>query len=135
MTNYLGPVILDHVQNVASLADNTLILSGYYANRISLDELRELFRAAPDNAVIISVPGGIQRGDDLTSDLRLTWRCLFDSDKIVDGWYLLARFRYAPDEFSNYYPWRVELFFLGTAGIWKEGFGTEDLEAESNDWE
>ena len=134
MTNLLGSVVLSNIENAASLADNVLVLSGYFSTRVDLDELRELFRSAADNGAVNTVVGGVQKFFDLTSDRRLTCYCLFDSDKIVDGWYGLRRFRYAPGEFGGHYPWSVELFFLGSDGFYQRGYDVEDLAEESNDW-
>ena len=134
MANLLGPLTLPYIDSAARLSDNALVLGGYFSSRAALDGLRELFRRAPDNTSVKTVVGGREQGYDLTDDHGLTAYCLFDSDRIPDGWYLLRALRYVPDEYAGHYPFSAELFFLGTDGFWQRGYDVEDLTEESNDW-
>lgn len=134
MANYIGPVVLEAIRAFVR-EDNTVTLSGWFTSRGKLDGLAELFRRAPEGSAINTVLGGIQKGFDLTSDNRLTQYCLFDDERLVDGWYLLRRFRYEPrQDTSAVYPFMVEMFFLGTSAEYQPGYDIQDLEEVENDW-
>jgi len=133
MTDCIGPVTIYKI-GTFSKNDNIIVLSGFFQTRHELDGLADIFRKSPYGSALNTVIGGLQKGHDLTKDRRLTQYCMFDSDKLLDGYYLLREFHFVPDQYERHYPFRCELFFLGSKGFYKKGFETEDLDSESNDW-
>lgn len=131
MADLIGPVQIDSISSF-SQRGNIVVISGWQTAKTKLESLAELFRNAPENSAIQTVMGGVQRGYDLTEDSLLTWRCLFDDTRLHDGWYLLRNFRYVAGSVSNYFPFWIELFFLG-ANL-QQGYLITDLESVTNDW-
>jgi len=143
--DYIGPIPVSGAEGMGGVGfhkigsfirrGNAVVLSGFFDTRHGLDQLNDLFRKAPDGSAVHSILGGIQKGEDLTPDHRLIQYCCFDSDKLIDGYYLLRTHRFLPDQYVGHYPFRIELFFLGSKGIWKKGYIIQDLESETNSWD
>lgn len=137
MTVKIGSKTITNLAGIppASQSDNSLSFEGYYATRLLLDELRELFRKAPNGSAINTFLGGTQFAYDKTEDSVLTQYCTFNSGYLIDGWYVLQRFSYNPEQYDAYFPFNVSLFFLGTTANVQLGLTVYDLEEEDSDWE
>ena len=133
LADMVGPVEIDGI-SAFSQRGNVVVLSGWQTSRQALESLAELFRRAPENSVVQTVLGGVQRGFDLTPDSMLTHVCLFDDQRLRAGWYLLRRFSYRASSIQNHYRFTIELLHLGPYGSLMHGYEAEGLGAVSNDW-
>lgn len=135
MTDKIGDLTLDHVTGYHA-ADNTVTLTGFCSTRAALDLLREMFRKAVGNVTVNNLIGGREIGYDVTPDSALTKYCQFDSDKLYDGWYMLIGIDYPPrNDSTNYYPYTLKLFYMGSNSGLIQGFSLSLMEDEDNDWE
>lgn len=118
-----------------SLSGNSLRLEGYFSEREDLLQLQEMFRKAEGGTVTYTTIGGTVMGYDLTEGSVLTQYCEFDIEHLRDGYYLLrsldCNFRQLPE----YFPFSIELLFLGSTALLQESLQIYQLEELTNDWE
>lgn len=137
MANKIGVIILEHLAGVPSITvdSNTVKLEGYFSTREGLLQLQEAFRKSIGGTTIHTLIGGIQVGYDCTEDAVLTQWCEFDFPQLQDGYYLLRSLSTNFEQFHSYFPFAVQLFFLGTKAFWMEGYSIYSLDEESGDWD
>lgn len=136
MVVMIGSKLLPNLAGVppASRQDNRVSITGFFSSRLKYDELRELFRKAPNGVAINTFLGGHETGFDKTDDSVLTQYCIFDDDYIKDGWYMLLGAGYTPEKYQSYFPFNATLLFLGGQGTIQLGFSAYLLDEETNDW-
>lgn len=136
MANKLGVITTSNLAGIpaVTLQRNSLTLEGYFETREELLQLQEMFRKAEGGTTIHTLIGGIQVGYDCTEDSVLTQYCEFDADKLQDGYYLLRSLDINFEQYANYYPFKIVLFFLGTKAFWQDGYSIYGLEELTNDW-
>ena len=95
------------------MRDNVAVIGGHYDSQSEFEVLRLKFRKSPNGSAVNTILGGVQVGVDLTQKCENTQFCQFDSDKLIDGWYLLRGFIAEASRLSAFYPYLIELFYLG----------------------
>lgn len=132
MTDQIGGVEIE-ILSVFRLNRRVISLSGDLSTESNRTELEELFRDSESGGMGHIIPGGPPLVEDYTDDERYIQFCIFDSDRIKDGWYLLQGFQKGEDV-TSLYPYTVKLFFYGTMADVKPGFAITDVDEISNDW-
>lgn len=136
MANKIGVLELENVSGnpAPSISGNSVRLEGYFSTRAGLAQLQELFRKAEGGTTVHTLLGGVQTGYDCTEGAVLTQYCEFDFTHLQDGYYLLRSLNINFLQYINYFPFAVELFFLGTTGLLTEAYTVYGLEEIDNDW-
>lgn len=136
MADYIGEIELDRVVEY-DRSGNTVTIEGHMNTRSKLDQLREMFRKCPGNAVVHNVVGGHEIGYDATPGSVLTQYCSFadQSDKARDGWYLLLSMSYGATKLVNHWPFSVQLHFLGAHDFVHKAYDVYNLVEETSDWD
>ncbi len=135
MTDSIGAVELLMVEMGGySMRDRALSLQGYFASRVLWNQLNEMF-ALSKQAIINQLMGGRYIYNDLTEAERNVQYCLFDSDRALNGFYVLRGFGFSATQMPTHYPWRATLFFIGTNSIRQRGYAFLNMEDKANDWE
>lgn len=135
MVNKIGGIDLDMVEMGGyNVRDRTLALKGYFNTRVKWNQLNEMF-ALCKQAVINQLMGDRYIYYDLTEGERNVMYCMFDSDKAMNGFYVLRGFGFGATQMPTHYPWAASLFFIGTDAIRQRGYALQKLEDLTNDWE
>ena len=136
MTDSVGPTALSQGITPTMRNGNEVTVFTYFTTRLLFDELYEMFRKAPGNSAVNTLLGGQQICYDITDDSVLTQYCSFDSDRLIDGWYVLRGLSVPQDNLASYYPAQMTLFFLGTtgSGLLIRGVELSQLDDVTNDW-
>lgn len=137
MTDRIGALEIYSVHNPPSVSfqSNVLQFEGHMDTRAKLAQLQEMFRKAEGGTTVHTMIGGIQIGFDCTEGSVLTQYCEFSQEHLQDGFYLLRKLNINFIAYPSYYPFAVELFFLGTKAFWQDGYMIYGLDELDNDWE
>jgi len=117
--------------------DYNVQLIGSMDTLTRLTELREKFSKAPYGTAVHQVPGRRPKGEDMTSDNRLTAFCQFThGDRPLDGWYLLRTFNMVENEtpLGVAYNWSINLFWLGSNSYYNACYLVTDVDVLASDW-
>ena len=134
MTDYIHDFPLNEV-TVFNWSPKDVRLDGYESDREQLQALIELFARSDGNVIRHPRLGGQAKYTDLTGDQRNIRYCNFSTIELVSGWYALNFIRYAPEKAKlNYYPFRLSLFFIGTASGNQQYYELETITDITNDW-
>ena len=111
-------------------------IDGYEDSREQLDALREIFNRAEGNVIRMNRPAGTPSYTDLTADQRNIRYCTFDTVDLISGWYALKKIVYDANKkgFINHYPWRISLYYIGTASGYQQYYELETFANVTNDW-
>jgi hypothetical protein len=108
---------------------------GFFLTALERNELRELCRDAT-NATVHQHLAGEVSAEDSSQGKMLIQYCLFDEDQYLDGFYIITGWSYAPQTgWPNYYPWSLDLVFLGTRALLLEGYVVGEVRDVENEWD
>lgn len=135
MSNLIHDFPLNRVQGFA-WTHNDVRIDGYEDSREQLDALREIFNRAEGNVIKKNRPAGTPAYTDLTADQRNIRYCTFDTIELISGWYALKSINYLANKkgFVDHYPWRISLYYIGTASGYQQYYELTDFAIVSNDW-
>ena len=117
--------------------DYSVKMVGSMDTLVRLTELREKFGDSPAGTAVHQVPGRRPKGEDMTSDNRLTAFCQFThGDRPLDGYYLLRGFSMYENEtpLGVAFNWSIDLFWLGGLAYYTACYLVTELAVEASDW-
>jgi hypothetical protein len=110
-------------------------LEGFFETASERDQLRELCLDATSASVLYLVGGGVAVADSSAGKMLVQY-FTFQEDQYLEGFYIITGWNYAPQVgWPNYYPWVLDLVFIGTRGQYLDGYVLGVIDEEVNDWE
>ena len=133
MTDKIGVFELHTVKEM-SRAGNRVTLESYFRTEAQIRQFQEFCRKTPGNVKVHTLLGGRQVASDITDGSVLTQYCEFDSDKLVDGWYMIMALDTRAEHLHNFWPFTITLFFMGSTGLYQDAYSVYGLEEVNNNW-
>lgn len=133
MTDKIGIFELNIIREM-SRSGNVVSLESYFSTEAEFRSWEEYCRKTPGNVSVHTLLGGRQVGVDITDGSVLTHYCTFDSDKLKDGWYMILSMDSRGEHMPSYFPFTVQLLFLGSTAQYMDGYSVYGLEEVTNDW-
>ena len=132
--SFIGPVPIAYVDQYA-LSGHEATVGGWFLTAGDREELRELCVDA-HCAVIHELLGGGVLVEDTSENHMLVQYCIFTENQFYTGFYIITQWNYAPQVgWPNYYPWNLNMVFIGTRGEVLESFDVGYMREVPNDWE